>query len=784
MFFRILKRDLKRKKTMNIILLIFIILAAMFIASSINNMTSVMTALDGYFKKANVPDYWFATAYEKEIERYREFADENNYEYNITPLMQINPKNIIIYGEEFDYSNTCCVSAISGNPRVFDKNDNEITHINDGEIYVTAEQAKSDKNDFSVGNTIEITENGKTKTFTIKGSVKDALFGSSMVGMTRFLVSDNDYAFFKNEQANVCYSVSIYTDDEDYYEKYLNLELNTIFNIDKSGIKMMYMMDMLMAAVFLVVSICLILISMVILRFTINFTMSEEFREIGVMKAIGLKCKSIRRLYIIKYFVISIVGAAAGFALSIPFGNMMLKDVSENIVIQGVGGIWLNGACAAFTAAVVVLFCFMCTGKIKKFSPIDAIRNGQSGERFKTKSKLSLEKSILKPVAFMALNDILSGVRRFVSMILIFALGLLLIVIPANTANTLQSDGIIKWFNMSECDIVLSEEGIMLQGGEDIKEKMIQRLEEIKQFLKEKSIEADVYQEVMFRMTISKDNKKASSLAFIGINGVTCRDYDYLEGDAPQNVNEVAVTKLTCDKIDGHIGDYVYINNGSETKKYIITATYQSLNNLGEGIRFYEEETLDYSNAGGCFGVQIRYKDNPTSKQIEERKNLLAEKYPEVKVFTAGEYSNYMIGDVATQIDSIKLLIFIVVVVINMLVTVLMVKSFITKEKNEIALLKALGFKNRYIVCWQTLRIGIVFIISIIIVSAISAPLSKLIITPVFKMMGAENMKFEINSLEIYVFYPVIVYLVTTISAMLTALQVRKISTSGISNIE
>ncbi len=783
MFFRILKRELKRKKTMNIILLLFIMLAAMFIASGINNMTSVMTALDGYFKKANVPDYWFATAYEEEINRYKEFAKENGYEYAITPLMQINPQNIIIKGEKFDYSNTSCVSAISDSPKVFDKNDNEVKHINDGEIYVTAEQANSDKNDFSLGNTITITENGKTKTFTIKGSVKDALFGSSMVGMTRFLISDNDYAFFKNEQSKECYSVSIYTNDDAYYEKYLNLELNTIFNINKSGIRMMYMMDMLMAAVFLVVSICLILISMVILRFTINFTMSEEFREIGVMKAIGLKCKNIRRLYIIKYLVISAAGASAGFALSIPFGNMMLKDVSENIVIQGAGGVWLNGVCAAFTAAVVVLFCFMCTGKIKRFSPIDAIRNGQSGERFKAKSRLSLEKSRIKPLVFMALNDILSEVRRFISMILIFALGLLLIVIPANTANTLQSEGIIKWFNMSECDVVLTDE-MMLQGDGNTKEMLIKRLEEVKKFLKEENIEADVYQEVMFRMTVRKDNKKASSLAFIGINGVTCSDYDYLEGDAPQDVNEVAVTKFTCDKIDAHIGDYVYINNGKETKKYIITAIYQSLNNLGEGIRFYQEENLDFSYAAGCFGVQIRYRDNPDSKEIGERKNLLSEKYPGVKAFTAGEYANYMIGDVAAQIDSIKLLIFIVVAVINMLVTVLMVKSFITKEKNEIAFLKALGFKNTYIVGWQTLRIGIVFIISMLIVSAVSLPLSKLIITPIFRMMGAENMKFKINPAEIYIIYPVIIFLVTTLSAMLTALQARKITTSDISNTE
>ncbi len=49
MYLRILKRDLKRKKTMNVILLVFIILAATFIAGSANNMVSVVNALDSYF---------------------------------------------------------------------------------------------------------------------------------------------------------------------------------------------------------------------------------------------------------------------------------------------------------------------------------------------------------------------------------------------------------------------------------------------------------------------------------------------------------------------------------------------------------------------------------------------------------------------------------------------------------------------------------------------------------------------------------------------------------------
>lgn len=58
MYFNILKRDLRRKKTMNIILLVFIMLAAMFVSSSVNNIISVTSALDNYFEMADAPDYW------------------------------------------------------------------------------------------------------------------------------------------------------------------------------------------------------------------------------------------------------------------------------------------------------------------------------------------------------------------------------------------------------------------------------------------------------------------------------------------------------------------------------------------------------------------------------------------------------------------------------------------------------------------------------------------------------------------------------------------------------
>ena len=48
MYLRILKKDLKRKKTMNIILLMFIILASTFMAVSANNILTVISGTDYY----------------------------------------------------------------------------------------------------------------------------------------------------------------------------------------------------------------------------------------------------------------------------------------------------------------------------------------------------------------------------------------------------------------------------------------------------------------------------------------------------------------------------------------------------------------------------------------------------------------------------------------------------------------------------------------------------------------------------------------------------------------
>lgn len=782
MYLRILKKDLKRKRTMNAIVLIFIVLAAMFIASSANNMFTVATALDEYFEMAEVPDYWYATPYKEEADRFSYFAKENGYGLSTVELIQIDPRDICVDGKRFEYSNSVVLSGTRGS-KVFDGEDKELVQIKDGEIYIPAEIFFSEKYNLREGTVIEITFGEEKKSFVLKGSTRDALFGSSMIGMTRFLVSDRDFAFFDREGQTKFISLAVYSDDPDYIKKSSELNLRTTMNVDRGGIKMMYIMDMLIAAVVLVVSLCLILISMVILRFTIHFTLSEEFREIGVMKAIGIPDFKIRGLYIVKYLVISILGAGVGLGFSIPFGRLLIGSVSKNIILSGENKFYINILCAVATAGIVVLFCYFCTRKIRKFSPIDAVRSGQSGERFHKKSIVRLSRVRLTPIVFMAVNDIFSGIKKYFSMVLIFTLGLLLILIPVNTINTLKSDGLITLFNMADCDLVISQELLFSANGKN-KEMIDEKLEKVREILRENKIEAEVFQEIMFRLNISYKGKKNSSLAFIGVGGISADRYTYLEGTPPRGEGEIALSYITADHIGAAIGDMVEIDFGGQIKKFMVTAINQSMNNLGEGIRFYEGEEMDFDLAAGSFAIQILCKDNPDKETIQERKDLLKQEYRDTDVFSAGEYISYMIGDVAGQLEGVKSLILGIILCINILVALLMIKSFITKEKGEIAMLKAIGFSNTSLVTWQSLRIGIVLSVSILFGILVCSPLSKLTVQPIFRMMGAYSIEFEIVPFEVYILYPLTVLFATVFAAALGATQLRKISAAETSNIE
>lgn len=783
MYLKILIKDLKRKKTMNVILLLFITLATLFIGSSASNMIAVMAAMDNYMEISEVSDY-DTFINEEYREKMLQFLKENNYvdSYKEQRVISISKNDIKINNTIIDYENLIFVMSdkeVSTN--IFDENNQKIEDIKSGYIYITPIFARHIG--VKTGDKIEVTINDTAKEYTVN-IAKDIMCGSDIMGFTRLFINDSEYKeILENNNLSVLFDYSMELKDISKFEsEYIKTGINAI-NLTNDTVRLTYFMDMIITGILMVVSVCLIIISLIILKFTISFTINEEFREIGIMKAIGIQNKKIRVLYIVKYFVISVAGGVIGFGISIPFGNLLREAVAENIVMKNnIWNIIINTVCVLLVILFIIYKSFRATKKIKKMKPIDAVRNGATGERFRANGLISLNRMPFKPVVFMAINDITSKWKQFGILAVTFAMGLILIIIPINVVNTLESSEIISVFSMVPSDLYLSN-GTMLTSGKS-REEIYANLEEIKERLADNGIDAKVYIELLFTINASKDDKFCSLISLVGVGDVKSTEYAYMKGNAPIYENEVGISHIIADKLAADIGDYIVINTGAGEKEFLVTAIFQTMTNMGQGIRFYENAELSYEQVMGNLAVQIKYTNSMDKKTKEEVYEKIAELFPEYKVQDSKRYINEMMGDISTQIDNVKYLIVAVVIVINILVAVLIEKILLTKENGEIGLLKGIGFNIKSLMYWQMLRMTMAAFIGIVIGTLLSTPMTEVSIGWIFKIMGLSSIKYTINPLEVYVIYPFIILISTIFAAVIASLSVRRVKATETSNIE
>ena len=335
MYFNILKRDIKRKKTMNVILLLFTVLASMFVSSGISNVVTVMNGTDYFLDKAGIGDYMiFTQSGDGGVTKILD-ESQNVESYKMEDCLWLCKDDLKISGKEVEMkSSTVVLEGFSDSAITYFKSNNEeLKSVKRGEIYVTAGLLK--KNNVSVGDELRINLKGTDRQFKIAGEIKDALLGSDMMGNTRLIINQEDYLEydsdeFKEYNGRIFY---IKANDVKAVKSETTDAKGILFSGERNMIKLCYVMEMLVAMIVLVLSVCLCIVSFVLLKFVITFTINEEFREIGVMKAIGIKNRKIRSLYMTKYFAMSVVGGIIGFFAGIPFGSVLISSVSEKIAI-------------------------------------------------------------------------------------------------------------------------------------------------------------------------------------------------------------------------------------------------------------------------------------------------------------------------------------------------------------------------------------------------------------------------------------------------------------------
>lgn len=791
MFFRILKKDLKRKKVMNVVMFFFILLAAMFVASGISNVVSVMSGTDSYMDKAGIGDYVVISKGKNSKNEIETVLHENKEisDYRIEPVVwgeKSNLKDMDKKGLEAKAS-VVYQSITESQLKFFDKENEQIKEIKPGHAYATGNFME--KNYLQPGDKITVTHGSVSFSVILDGMAKDALLGSSMMGNSRFLFNKTeiekllmDKNIYNTYQGQICYIDLMNETGVSVIASAISKLPGVMFSSVRSTIKMCYIMDMVVAFTMLILSICLIIVSFVVLKFSITFTIFEEFREIGVMKAIGISNFKIRSLYLTKYLMLAVAGAVVGFLFSIPFSNLLLRSVSNNMVLEADNYFLLSVLGAILVIVVIVLFAFRCTKLVRKASPIDAIRSGQTGERYKKKSSFRLVKSNGSTSSFLALNDVFSSPRRYMTIIITFFICTLFVLVFVNTSSTMRSDTFVTTFG-TRSDLYYTDlTEAMSSMNPDGRKQVEAYLTDTEKLLKKNGMPAKMCVEAQYKYRVSFNGKDYSITCQQGIH-TKADEYEYTEGLVPKNKNEIAITPAISKLIGAKIGDTVNIDFGNETLDCIVVAYFQSMNQLGEVIRLQEEAPTDFTYISSIMSYQINFDDNLSTQEIELRKDKLKKLFANEKVMNATEYCDDCMGAASTM-ESVQYLLLGITLIVVLLVCILIERSFLADERSQIAILKAIGFSNVRLIKWHVTRFGIVTFIAVFLAAICSIPATYLIDNQIFGMMGAGKVSYTINLWKIFLLYPGIVFVMTILTSGITALYIRTIKSSDTANIE
>ena len=142
-----------------------------------------------------------------------------------------------------------------------------LENVNPGELYMT--ESKANAMGVEVGDKLTIEVNGISREFVLADKIKDALFGSNQLTITRYIISEEDSSVFLSAENTEEYYggtlVYIYsTDIKTALTQIKPLVNNSILTMDRAFMKFCYIFDMIVVGILLVVSIILIIIAFVV----------------------------------------------------------------------------------------------------------------------------------------------------------------------------------------------------------------------------------------------------------------------------------------------------------------------------------------------------------------------------------------------------------------------------------------------------------------------------------------------------------------------------------------
>ncbi|HCC36019.1 MAG TPA: hypothetical protein DEQ02_10510 [Ruminococcaceae bacterium] len=753
MVFTMLNKYFKREKGVLICVFLFIFLSALLIAASGETVVSLFSGISKMAEEAKTPHLIQMHSGELNKSEVTVFAEKHAdllESFQAVKMLNV-PSSNIYWGDplEAQTGNSMDNSFVTQNEKfdfLLDLN-NEVAKVAAGEIGVPVYYKET--SGLTLGDTVEIKSGNTSKKFMVSVFIRDSQMNSSFITSKRFLINESDYIALESI-AEPEYLIGFRLKDPDAVSRISDIYADEGMpsmgpSVDYNSFVMLNALsEGMIALIILLISMLLVAISLLCLRFAMIAAIQEDYEEIGVMKAIGMPYKNIRRLYISKY---AIMGAAACLA-GLVFSPVVAGILSGGVDLYFGGG---GSGVLSFIVALLltmllfgffILFCMSVLRALKKITPVKAL-TGNGRDKKKSRARLLPLSSRFGNMNFyLGFRDLAIRRKTYATLLIVFVLGVFIMLTPYNLYTTIDSPNFITYMGIGKSDIRLDIPNA--QNTDEILTAVLDYAKSDDDVEKLQSLSTCRYKTTDVDGIVTGINIESGDQNIFPLS--------YLSGKAPEK-GEIALSVSNSDEFKKNVGDHISLIGEGAEENLTVSGIYQDITNGGKTAKM---ESVLTEGTPLWFTINLGLKDGVSIKDklAEYRSEFLA-----IKVNSPDSYKSQNLGAFMEAVFSAAILGMFLAAIVLAVITVMFAYMLIVSDGREIAAMRAVGFSLKDIERQYLARILTMLALGIIIGTIASNTLGEGLVSGLAGMMGASKVSFETNPIITYLTIPLFLFI-------------------------
>ena len=744
---RMIINDIKANKLVSAATCIFMAVTAMLLGLSILLYASLADSIDSLMTEAKTPDFLQMHTGELDEDDVNSFSQqrEDIEAMQICTFLNLQNSQISIGNESFE--NNMQDNGLSCQSSLFDylvDADNKVIYPSEGEVYVPVCYRK--EYGIKSGDVMRI---GKEE-LIVAGFLRDSQMNSMMASSKRFLISEPDYERLRqlgSEEYLIEFRLKDGSDINAFATAYKDAGLpDNGPTITYPLIRMMNALsDGMMILVILLVSVVVLLISMLCIRYIILTQLEKDKTGIGMLKAVGISRRDIRKLYMSKYLILSVVGCMTGVIAAIitakPVGAQM-RELYGNAGNTGlIYALMILGALAA--EGVILLSVSRLLHRTDRISAADALYGRGS---FGKKKNLWLPAMIITAAAMF------------------------MILVPQNMKSTIEAPEFVTYMGIGESHIRID----IRQTG-NVRKIAGEVTGDIGH---DNRVRDHVLMETGSYRTILADG---SSYNLMIENGDHSRfPVRYTEGRYPENDREIALSVLNAEEMGVKLGDEIIVckemkDGTAEEISCSVCGIYSDITNGGKTAKACMKDPDDATPVMWSIIYLSLADEDLTREWTNEYQDRYSSFESGVKVTLIADYLKGTYGQTIRNISKAAAVSSVMACFVLFIVMLLLIRLVVWRERNDSSLKKALGFTSSDI-RMEYLKKTVTYILPGIVLGVFAGIVpGQSLAALLLRSMGAYSFRFIIDPLTVFAAAPAMIAVSAVLAAILSLTEVKRI---------